>query len=84
MEFLRQEYWSGCHFLLQGIFLTQGSNLLFLHWQVSSLPLRHQGSLILLHALLQLHMLFLVRIGEGSDHPSYVVSQPQTLGRLAP
>ena len=25
MEFLRQEYWSGCHFLLQGIFLTQGS-----------------------------------------------------------
>ena len=27
MEFSRQEYWSGCHFLLQGIFLTQGSNL---------------------------------------------------------
>ena len=25
--FLRQEYWSGCHFLLLGIFLTQGSNL---------------------------------------------------------
>ena len=22
-EFLSQEYWSGCHFLLQGIFLTQ-------------------------------------------------------------
>ena len=22
----RQEYWLGCHFLLQGIFLTQGSN----------------------------------------------------------
>ena len=22
----RQEYWMGCHFLLQGIFLTQGSN----------------------------------------------------------
>ena len=30
-----------CHFLLQGIFLTQGSNLSLLHllnWQVSSLP----------------------------------------------
>ena len=26
MGFSRQEYWSGCHFLLQGIFLTQGSN----------------------------------------------------------
>ena len=26
MEFPRQEYWSGCHFLLQGIFLTQGPN----------------------------------------------------------
>ena len=24
----------GCHFLLQGIFLTQGSNLHLLHWQV--------------------------------------------------
>ena len=27
MESSRQECWSGCHFLLQGIFLTQGSNL---------------------------------------------------------
>ena len=26
----------GCHFLLQGIFLTQGSNLCLLHWQVDS------------------------------------------------
>ena len=37
LEFSRQEYWSGsimaleCHFLLQGIFLTQGSNLDLLH-----------------------------------------------------
>ena len=32
----------GCHALLQGIFLTQGSNpclLFLLHWQVGSLPL---------------------------------------------
>ena len=31
MEFSRQEYWSGCHFLLQGIFLTQGLNSGLLH-----------------------------------------------------
>ena len=31
VEFSRQEYWNGCHFLLQGIFLTQGSNLGLLH-----------------------------------------------------
>ena len=31
-----------CHFLLQGIFLTQVSNLHLLHWQVDSLPLSHQ------------------------------------------
>ena len=34
-----------CHVLLQGIFLIQGSNLHFLHWQVSSLPRSHLGSL---------------------------------------
>ena len=27
MGFSRQEYWSGCHFLLQGIFQTEGLNL---------------------------------------------------------
>ena len=26
----------GCHFLLQGVFLTQGSNLHLLHWQLDS------------------------------------------------
>ena len=37
-----------CHALLQGIFLTQGWNpclLNLLHWQVSSLPLHHQGGM---------------------------------------
>ena len=36
-----------CHFLLQGIFLTQESNpylLCLLHWQVDSLPPCHLGS----------------------------------------
>ena len=28
----------GCHFLLQGIFPTQGLNLHILHWEVDSLP----------------------------------------------
>ena len=37
----------GCHFLLQGIFLTQGSKLHLLHplhWQLDSLLLHHLGS----------------------------------------
>ena len=34
----------GGHFLLQGIFLTQGLNLCLLCWQVDSLPLSHQGN----------------------------------------
>ena len=46
MGFSRQEFWSGFHVLLQGIFLTQGSNL---HLpspalQVNSLQLSHRGS----------------------------------------
>ena len=34
----------GCHFLLQGIFPTQGVNLCLLHWQADSLPLSRQGN----------------------------------------
>ena len=33
----------GCHFLLQGIFPTQGWNSCLLHWQVDSLPLVPPG-----------------------------------------
>ena len=46
MEFSRQEFWSGCHFLLQGIFLTQGLNprlLCLLHWRADALPLAPPG-----------------------------------------
>ena len=46
MGFSRQEYWVGCHSLLQVIFPTQGSNLhllRLLHWQVGSLPLATPG-----------------------------------------
>ena len=44
--FPRQEYWNGCHFLLQGIFPTQGLNpglLHLLHWQADSLLLASAG-----------------------------------------
>ena len=46
MGFYRQEYWSGLHTLLQGMFLIQGSNphlLCLLHWQTGSLPLVPHG-----------------------------------------
>ena len=46
LRFSRQEYWSRLHALLQGIFLTQGSNphlLCLLHWQAGSLPLAPPG-----------------------------------------
>ena len=47
MGLSRREYGMGCLFLLQEIFLTQGSNpclLCFLHWEVDSLPVHHLGS----------------------------------------
>ena len=34
----------GCHFFLQGIFLTQELDRGLLHWQVDSLPLSHKGN----------------------------------------
>ena len=36
---------AGCHFLLQGIYSTQGLNPYLLQWQANSLPLCHLGSL---------------------------------------
>jgi len=44
MEFSRKYWRVGCHFLLQGIFLTQGLNICLLHWQADSLPMSHQRS----------------------------------------
>ena len=46
VEFSSRNTGVGCHFLLQGIFLTQGSNpylLCFLHWQSDSLPIAPLG-----------------------------------------
>ena len=62
--FSQQEYLSGRHFLLQGIFPTQGLNpclLHLLHWQVGSLPLVPPEkpfktiSLLLIYAYFQLY-----------------------------
>ena len=44
MELPRQEYSVGSHFLLQGIFLTQGSNPGLLHCRRILYRLSHQGS----------------------------------------
>ena len=41
---LRQEYWRGWHFFLQGIFPTQGLNLSLLLVNKILLPLNHLGS----------------------------------------
>ena len=46
----RQDPGMGCHFLLQGIFPTQGPNphiLCLLHWHVNALPLSHLVNLII-------------------------------------
>ena len=44
MEFSRQECWSELHFLLQGIFPTQGSNPGLPHCRQTLYHLNHQGS----------------------------------------
>ena len=50
IKYPRQEYWSGWHFLLQGIFATRGLNswlLHLLHWQTDSFSLVPPGKPIL-------------------------------------
>ena len=49
----------GCHFLLQGIFPTQGLNLgllCLLHWRADSVPLQYLRSPILSPCCMQKHM----------------------------
>ena len=55
MEFSRQEYWSGLHSLLQGIFSTQGSNLGLLHCRQILYQLSHQGNPIHTHTHTHTH-----------------------------
>ena len=51
-----------CHFLLQGIFPTQGLNPHLLHWQVVSLPMSHQESLNIKHQFSSLQSLGRVQL----------------------
>ena len=44
MDFPGRNAGVGCHFLLHGIFHTQGSKPCLLHWKAGSLPLSHLGS----------------------------------------
>ena len=44
IEFSRQEHWSVCRCLLWGIFPTQGSNPVLLHFRPICYHLSHQGS----------------------------------------
>ena len=53
----------GCHFLLKGIFLTQGLNPDLLHWQVNSLTLSHKeapnsGALVQIKTVTQIWSLY--------------------------
>ena len=58
-----------CHFLLQGILLTQGLNACLLHWQVNSLPLSHQRNSGILQNALQSRLVwcpfFMISYGHG-------------------
>ena len=55
----------GCHFFLQGIFLTQGSHPSLLHWQADSLLLSHHGSP--LRAVDTYYHLFMVEKTKAQD-----------------
>ena len=57
-KFLSKTTGMSCHFLFQGIFLTQWSNpclLHLLHWQADSLPLCHQGNMWLVASVYSVH-----------------------------
>ena len=55
MEFSRQEYWSCCHSLLQGIFLNRGLNPGLPHCRWILYCLSHQGSVLNIHQLLNIY-----------------------------
>ena len=70
----------GCHFFLQGIFLTQGLDSYLLNWQADSLQLSHQGfslftglreSLCALVMLKNVVFFFVLKV--GTHHASYLV-----------
>ena len=68
----------GCHFLLQGIFLTQGSNLhllYLLHWQMGSLPLYQQGNPLAIYRCVKMynkHFKFIIVLSKLDNHLYFV------------
>ena len=67
----------GCHFLLQGIFPTQGSNSLFLHWQEDSLPLSHLRQFISIY-----FTFFKLSVFSRSHIPTGTISSLRTISTL--
>ena len=57
----------GCHLLLQGIFLTQGSNPRLLHLLVDSLPLSHLGGPI--QTRVTLKIIFFSTVHKSKNFP---------------
>ena len=63
-----------CHFLLQGIFLTQGLNPCLLCWRASSLPLSHQGSPV----NIGVHVSFPIRLLSGCMSRSRIAGSSES------
>ena len=57
----------GCHFLLQGIFLTQGFKPRLLHWQINSLPSELLGKPSFVHAHIRI-----TPPNTHTFHPAYI------------
>ena len=69
----------GCHFLLQGIFPTQGWNPSLLHWQADSLPWSHQGDSCYMVGSRSLSILYRVSIVNVRQSQSPNSSKPSFL-----
>ena len=72
----------GCHCLLQGIFLTQGSNLCLLHWHAGSFPLSHLGSpsMNTTHGIIKRHFYVYHQLSQfhsGMEEESWSSSPPR-------
>ena len=76
----------GCHFLLQGIFPTQGSNGSPLQWQMNSLPLSHLGSPNRLHLFSSVQSLSRVQLfatpGTAAHQASLSITNSWSLLKL--
>ena len=75
----------GCHFLFQGIFWTQGSNLCLLHCRQILYHLSHQGSLCQQRATINIHQHISVAspgVGASGGSPSSFCSSSLAVGNV--